>query len=132
MAAAIVQNELLGDFTADAQLKAAIALPLFLYGWVMQHQCHKHLAGLKKYSLPDSGMFRHIVCPHYTCECLIYLSLAVVGAPAGQWYNRTLLSVLTFVAVNLGITAYATRSWYVEKFGPERVVGKWIMVPVVY
>lgn len=129
---AILQGDLPGALTADVQLKAAIALPLFLGGWTMQHQCHKHLAGLKKYSLPDSGMFHYLVCPHYTCECLIYFSLAVLGAPAGQWCNRTLLSVLAFVAVNLGVTAYGTRNWYVEKFGPERVVGKWIMLPFVY
>lgn len=113
-------------------MKAAVALPLFLYGWVMQHRCHKHLAGLKKYSLPGLGMFRYLICPHYTCECLIYLSLALVAAPKGQWCNRTLLSVLIFVAVNLGVTAHGTRNWYIEKFGPERVVGKWIMIPLLY
>lgn len=130
--AAILQNDLAGALTVDTQLKAAIALPLFLSGWVMQHQCHKHLAGLKKYSLPDSGMFHYLVCPHYTCECLIYFSLAVLGAPPGQWCNRTLLSVLTFVAVNLGVTAYGTKNWYIEKFGPERVKAKWTMLPFVY
>ncbi|CAN8096272.1 unnamed protein product [Discula destructiva] len=120
------------DFTADAQLKAGMALPLLFYGWVRQHQCHKHLAGLRKYSLPNTGMFEHLVCPHYTCECLVYFSMAVLGAPAGQWCNRTLLSVLTFVAVNLGVTAHGTRSWYVDKFGPEALVGRWIMIPFVY
>lgn len=132
MTAAIVHHQLPGALTADVKLKAVIALPLFLGGWVMQHQCHKHLAGLKKYSLPDSGMFSYLVCPHYTCECLIYFSLAVLGAPAGQWCNRTLSSVLTFVAVNLGATAFGTRNWYAEKFGPEKLKGKWIMIPFVY
>lgn len=128
----MVHNQLFEEFTEEAQRKAAIALPLFLYGWVMQHRCHKQLAGLKKYSLPDAGMFARLVCPHYTCECLMYFALAVAGAPAGQWWNRTLVSVLVFVAVNLGVTAYGTRSWYIDKFGPERVVGKWVMIPFVY
>lgn len=118
--------------TADAKTKAAVALPLFLYGWVMQHRCHKHLAGLKKYSLPDLGLFRRLVCPHYTYECLIYLSLAVATAPEGYCFNRTVLSVLAFVAVNLGVTAHGTRNWYIEKFGPERVVPKWVMIPWLY
>lgn len=127
-----MHHHLFEPLTEEAQRKAAIALPLFVYGWVMQHRCHKQLADLKKYSLPEAGLFRGLVCPHYTCECLMYLALAVVGAPAGQWCNRTLLSVLVFVAVNLGVTAYGTRSWYIEKFGPEKVVRKWIMIPFVY
>lgn len=130
--AALLHNQPLQDFTADSRLKISIALPLFLYGSVMQYKCHKHLASLKKYTLPESGMFSNLVCPHYTCECLIYLSLVIAGAPAGLWYNKTLLSVLAFVAVNLGGTAYGTRNWYVDKFGPERVVDKWMMIPFVY
>lgn len=117
---------------ADPMVKAAVALPMFWYGWVMQHRCHRQLAGLRKYSLPDQGMFRHIVCPHYTCECLIYLSLAIIAAPEGHWCNKTLLSVLTFVAVNLGVTAYGTKSWYAGKFGQEQVMSRWIMVPFLY
>lgn len=132
-AAAILQNQLqVTSLTADAKLKVAVALPLFLFGWFMQHRCHKHLASLVKYSLPDLGLFRHLVCPHYSCECLIYLSLAVVAAPEGHWCNRTVLSVLMFVAVNLGVTAHGTRNWYLEKFGPDKVLDKWIMIPWLY
>lgn len=118
--------------TAEATTKAAIALPLFSWGWVMQHRCHKQLAGLKKYSLPDQGMFRYLVCPHYTCECLIYLSLAIIAAPEGLWWNRTLLSVLVFVVMNLGVTAHGTKNWYMEKFGRAKVVQKWNMIPFLY
>lgn len=109
-----------------------MALPLFLLGWVLQHGCHKHLAGLVKYSLPDHGLFRLLVCPHYTCECLIYLSLVVMTAPEGLWLNRTMLSVLLFVTINLGVTAGGTKKWYQERFGPERVAHKWIMIPLLY
>lgn len=133
VAAAVLENQLhFTSLTANAKVKAAAALPPFIFGWVMQHRCHKHLMGLKKYSLPDAGLFRHLVCPHYTCECLIYLSLVVAAAPEGHWCNKTMLSVLVFVVVNLGVTAYGTRGWYVEKFGPERLVGKWIMIPWLY
>lgn len=117
---------------ADAKLKLGLALPLFLFSSVMQHRCHQHLASLKKYSSPNLGMFRHIVCPHYTCECLIYLSLAVATAPEGFWCNRSLLSVLLFVAVNLGVTAHGTRTWYAEKFGEEQVHRKWTMIPLIF
>jgi 3-oxo-5-alpha-steroid 4-dehydrogenase 3 len=120
--------------TDDAQslLKMAVALPAFLFAWVNQYRCHKHLAGLKKYSLPDGGMFRHYICPHYTCECLLYLSMAVATAPRGSWCNRTLLCAVAFVAVNLGVTASGTRKWYAEKFGVGPVAGKWNMIPFLF
>lgn len=132
---AILHDEVLSNakgLTADALFKIVVALSLFISAWVSQYRCHKHLAGLKKYSLPDLGMFRHLVCPHYTCECVIYLSLAIVAAPEGQLCNTTLLSALMFVAVNLGVTAHGTRSWYTEKFGPEAVAGRRILIPFLY
>lgn len=100
-------------------------------GWIKQNQCHRHLAGLKKYTLPDQGWFRHIVCPHYTSECLIYLGLSIAAAPPGQILNRTVFLGLVSVAVNLGTTAGNTKKWYAQKFGPDKVAGKWKMIPFV-
>ena len=103
-----------------------------VFAWVNQYRCHKHLAGLRKYSVPQEGLFRWFICPHYTCECLFYLALSLLGAPEGQVYNTTLLTACLFVAVNLGVTAARTRSWYHTKFGPEAVDGKWNMIPFVF
>lgn len=103
-----------------------------MFAWVNQYRCHKHLAGLKKYSLPTAGMFRHYICPHYTCECLLYLSMAIATAPRYAWFNRTLVCALIFVAINLGVTASGTRKWYVERFGIGSVAMKWNMVPFIF
>ncbi|ETS85753.1 hypothetical protein PFICI_03778 [Pestalotiopsis fici W106-1] len=105
---------------------------LFLIAWFVQYRCHEHLAGLKKYTLPQQGLFRYLICPHYTCECLLYLSLAIVAAPEGDWCNRTLLCGVIFVAVNLGTTASGTRQWYSEKFGSEEIKDKWSMIPLIF
>ncbi|XXH04685.1 hypothetical protein Hte_011107 [Hypoxylon texense] len=104
----------------------------FLVSWTMQYRCHSYLAGLKKYSLPEEGLFKYLVCPHYTCECALYLSLALVAAPKGQLYNRTLICAVLFVAVNLGVTANGTKKWYAEKFSQEMVRGKWRMIPLIF
>ncbi|KAI0971090.1 hypothetical protein F4678DRAFT_472613 [Xylaria arbuscula] len=112
--------------------KSTIASLMFLSAWVMQYRCHQHLAGLKKYSLPEEGLFRYLVCPHYTCECLLYLSLAVLAAPEGQFCNQTLACAVLFVSTNLGVTASGTKSWYGEKFGEEKVQGRWKMIPIVF
>lgn len=135
VAGAVLQKQLRPwamELTEDALLKVAIAAPLFSFAWTSQYRCHRHLAGLKKYSLPEEGMFRYLISPHYTCECLIYLSLAIVAAPEGHLCNRTMLSALLFVAVNLGVTARGTKSWYIEKFGSDKVAFKKIMIPFVY
>ncbi|KAF3064714.1 Polyprenol reductase [Daldinia childiae] len=104
----------------------------FWASWFMQYRCHRYLSQLKKYSLPVDGLFQYLVCPHYTCECVLYLSLALIAAPVGQLYNRTLICAVLFVAVNLGVTANGTKKWYSEKFGHERVQGKWKMIPGIF
>lgn len=98
----------------------------------MQYKCHKYLSSLRKYSLPEEGMFRYLVCPHYTCECVLYLALAVVAAPGHQLYNKTLMCAWLFVSVNLGVTAIGTKKWYADKFGSDKVRGKWKMIPLLY
>ncbi|KAH8894842.1 hypothetical protein GQ53DRAFT_642613 [Thozetella sp. PMI_491] len=113
--------------------KATVAaIPLVLFAWVNQYRCHKQLAGLRKYSVPEGGLFRWFVCPHYFCECLFYASLALAGAPTGQLCNTTILTAVLFVAVNLGITAAGTRVWYADKFGPGSVERKWNMIPFLF
>ncbi|KAI3336932.1 3-oxo-5-alpha-steroid 4-dehydrogenase [Xylariaceae sp. AK1471] len=112
-------------------LKSIIASSVFLTAWCMQYQCHRQLSGLKKYSFPEDGLFQYLVCPHYTCECLLYLSMAVIAAPEGQLYNQTLACAVLFVSINLGVTANGTKQWYSEKFG-SKVQGKWKMIPVVF
>ncbi|KAL2018825.1 hypothetical protein VTK56DRAFT_383 [Thermocarpiscus australiensis] len=116
----------------ESALKMIVAVPAFLFAWVNQYRCHKHLAGLKKYSLPQEGLFHYYICPHYTCECLLYLSMAVGTAPRGALGNRTLLCALIFVGVNLGVTASGTRKWYAEKFGTSTVANRWNMIPFVF
>jgi len=117
---------------AKPSMKTLIATPIFLIASGIQHNCHENLASLKKYTLPQRPMFRLIVCPHYTSECLIYVALAVVAAPRGQILNKTLLTGLMFVVANLAVTADSSRKWYIQKFGAEKLKGRWRMVPYVY
>ncbi|KAJ4144676.1 hypothetical protein LMH87_003550 [Akanthomyces muscarius] len=108
------------------------AMALYFWAWFKQNECHRHLAGLKKYTLPTAGLFRFLVCPHYTCECLIYLMIAFVAAPADRWFSGPVICGLAFVVANLGATAAGTRQWYAQKFGAEAVASRWTMVPFVF
>lgn len=112
--------------------KIYIAFLLFALGSYSQHTCHVYLANLEKYTLPQHWLFQTVVCPHYTSECLIYLSLAMVSAPSGRLLNGTVLAGFGFVASNLAVTADSTRKWYVGKFGEEKVANRWRIFPFVY
>lgn len=97
-----------------------------------QNQCHRHLASLPKYTLPNEGMFEYLVCPHYTCEVGVYVALALITAPKGMLINKTMLCVTAFVLINLGGTAVTTREWYAQKFGAKRIAKKYNMIPYVF
>lgn len=112
--------------------KTSVAIPMFVLASLAQNTCHEHLASLKKYSLPQHSMFRSIICPHYTCECLIYLAIAIISAPQGRFVNGTVMAGLVFVGSNLAVTADSTRKWYAEKFGEEAVGNRWRMVPFIF
>ncbi|KAI5236851.1 hypothetical protein E4T42_09347 [Aureobasidium subglaciale] len=113
-------------------LRTFVGCLIFILASGVQHDCHAYMASLKKYSVPEHPVFNHLVCPHYFAECLIYFAIAIVAAPVGAWLNWTVACALVFVGVNLGVTADGTREWYVQKFGPESVGGKWKMVPFVF
>lgn len=65
-------------------------------------------------------------------ECLIYLSLAMISAPKGAIFNKTMVAALIFVSTNLGVTASTSKEWYENKFGEQAVAGRWNMIPFLY
>ena len=113
-------------------LSVVVLLLTFLVASVVQHRIHVHLASLKKYTLPVHPAFSKIVCPHYTAECVLYLSLTCLAAPQGQLVNGTMLCAAVFVIVNLGVTSDISKNWAMEKFGRGKVERKWRMLPGVW
>ena len=113
-------------------LRTFLSLPVFILASGIQHDCHIYLASLPRYTLPVHPIFNTLVCPHYTAECLIYASLAILSAPVGAWINRTIFSVFCFTSVNLSITASSTKEGYEKRFGKERVAHRWTMFPGVW
>jgi len=113
-------------------VRTFLCLPVFLLASGVQHDCHHYLSSLKKYTLPTHPLFQWVICPHYTAECAIYLSLSILAAPPGEFINKTVLSGMSFVVINLGVTADNTKQWYRVKFGEESVRGKWRMIPGVW
>ena len=109
-----------------------LSIPLFILASGIQHDCHTYLASLPKYTLPMHPIFQVLVCPHYTAECVIYLSLAIISAPRGAVINKTMFTAFLFVSTNLAVTASMTKEWYERKFGKELVAKRWKIMPSVY
>lgn len=152
---ALVRHETsMQDFQLNApSLRTLFSLVLFILASGIQHDCHAYLASLKRprdkrdnskssgtqkagveqqqqsYKLPTHPAFNVVLTPHYLMECIIYVSLAILDAPTGQWCNFTLLCALAFVVINLGVTAVGTHDWYRRNFGRAAVQGKWAMIP---
>ena len=112
--------------------KSTASICAFFVSSALQFDCHRYLASLKKYTLPERGLFKYLVSPHYTMEVLIYASLSLVAAPAGRAANTTLLFVTGFVVISLGRVAESTRAWTAEKFGKEKINRRWRLIPGVW
>ena len=112
--------------------RTLLCVPIFILASGLQHDCHAYLSSLPKYTLPVHPLFQNVICPHYTAECIIYTSMALIAAPPGTWINRTILCALIFVAVNLGVTASSTKSWYGLRFGKDKVAARWKLIPTLY
>jgi 3-oxo-5-alpha-steroid 4-dehydrogenase 3 len=129
-------------------VRTFISLPIFIFASGLQHDVHAYLASLgtskskagvakqdskqSHYQLPTHAAFGLSLTPHYLAECLIYLSLALLAAPAGSLLNWTLFCAFVFAAVNLGITADGTRNWYRMRFGTDVIGDKARMVPGIW
>lgn len=149
------RSEILESHTLSARdfvlltpsIRTLISILIFLLASGFQHDVHAYLAHLKtssdaktngpsdavkSYKLPSHPAFAPLICPHYTAEIVIYLAMAINAAPNGAWVNGILACAMVFVGVNLGVTAYGTRQWYVRVFGKESVKGRWRMIPFLY
>jgi len=111
-------------------------VPGIVTAQMLQHSYHSYLYRLRTesngYQLPSHTVFTNLLCPHYTCEVVIYALLSLIAAPEGSWVNWTLVCATIFVATNLGVTAVGTKEWYVEKFGAAKVGPRKRMVPGIW
>ncbi|KAG5366784.1 hypothetical protein CJU89_1226 [Yarrowia sp. B02] len=107
----------------------SVSLVLFLVASTLQYMCHVHLSSLIKYSKPTFWPFKITVCPHYTCEALIYISYLGVALSTGSIPNYGLLLAPLFTLTVLTTSAKNSKDWYQQKF-PEYDV-KWLTIPGV-
>jgi len=108
-------------------------VPAVVVAQMLQHSYHAYLYHLRTqntdYQLPSHPLFPNLLCPHYTCEVVIYALLSIIAAPKGSMVNLTLACGTIFVATNLAVTASGTKEWYISKFGLHRLGHRKMMLP---
>ncbi|KAF2274958.1 uncharacterized protein EI97DRAFT_451198 [Westerdykella ornata] len=113
--------------------RVMLVAPAILISQALQHSYHAYLYRLRTshstYQLPCHPLFPSLLCPHYTCEILIYLLMAFLAVPTPKQVNWTLLCATALVAVNLGVTASGTKVWYEQRFGADKVRSRRRMIP---
>ncbi|KTW32749.1 uncharacterized protein T551_00234 [Pneumocystis jirovecii RU7] len=103
------------------------------FSWA-QHSTHIGLSKLRsdpnmpKYSLPTTGLFKYLVCPHYTSEIGIYFSLIL----ATHAQNKTIFIIFIWVLAILTISASETYRWYLRTFRIDASYLPWIIFPGIY
>ncbi|ATY61344.1 steroid 5 alpha-reductase [Cordyceps militaris] len=82
----------------------------------------------KHYEIPQAGLFKYMLYPHYLLEWIEWLGFWMAAgwscAPARAFFVNELLTMLPR-AVN-------GKKWYVDKFGPEKINKKWAVIPGVW
>ncbi|OLN87295.1 Uncharacterized protein C9.08c [Colletotrichum chlorophyti] len=81
----------------------------------------------KHYRLPEGLLFRHTLFPHYFCEWVEWFGFWM----ASGWSVPARNFLVNEVFVMLP-RARNGRKWYEERFGEEKIRGRWTVIPGVY
>ncbi|UNI24730.1 hypothetical protein JDV02_010455 [Purpureocillium takamizusanense] len=77
------------------------------------------------YEIPQAGLFRYMLYPHYFCEWVEWLGFLMAAgwtcAPAWAFLVNEVASMLP--------RAVSGKRWYVERFGADKVGKKWAIIP---
>ncbi|KAI8322019.1 hypothetical protein GQ54DRAFT_297628 [Martensiomyces pterosporus] len=80
------------------------------------------------YVIPTGDLFNYVSCPHFLCEIIIYISIWL----ATSCQSNTLLFVIGWEVVNLGITAKESQQWYKRTFGDKYPRTRRALVPFLW
>jgi 3-oxo-5-alpha-steroid 4-dehydrogenase 1 len=81
----------------------------------------------KHYEIPQAGLFKVVLYPHYFVEWVEWFGFWMA---AGWGCVPARCFLLNEVAAMLP-RAVKGRQWYAEKFGEERIKGRWAVIPGV-
>ncbi|ORX44528.1 hypothetical protein BCR36DRAFT_334567 [Piromyces finnis] len=117
-----------------------LGIILCIFAQSQQYWCHKFLASLRPdvspgdknikavYQLPCRRWFNLVDSPQYLFEIVIYFSFYIISI----FKNQTLLFVVVWTIVNLGVTAYGVHDWYMKKFKDNYPKNRKRIIPFIF
>ncbi|KAL8694544.1 MAG: hypothetical protein Q9218_000800 [Villophora microphyllina] len=79
----------------------------------------------KVYMIPENGLFRIILYPHYLCEWVEWIGFWIIGGwgcvPARTFVVNEITTMLP--------RALSGKRWYIDRFGKERVGSRKAVIP---
>ncbi|PFH62138.1 hypothetical protein XA68_14977 [Ophiocordyceps unilateralis] len=77
------------------------------------------------YEIPQGGLFRYVLYPHYLCEWIEWTGFLMAAgwtcAPAWAFLVNEVFSMLP--------RAVRGKAWYIDRFGRDKVAGRWAVIP---
>lgn len=81
----------------------------------------------KHYQIPQTGLFRYMLYPHYLCEWVewagFWMACGWGCVPARAFLVNELFAMLP--------RAVKGKQWYIQKFGEDKIGKKWAAIPGV-
>lgn len=82
----------------------------------------------KHYQIPQAGLFRYMLFPHYFCEWVEWSGFCIAAgwscAPARAFLINEIFAMLP--------RAVKGKAWYLNKFGEDKIRKKWAVIPGVW
>lgn len=79
----------------------------------------------KHYSIPQAGLFKYVLYPHYLCEWIewigFWMACGFGSVPARVFVVNEIFSMLP--------RAVKGKKWYVERFGEEKIGKRYAIIP---
>lgn len=82
----------------------------------------------KHYEIPQAGLFKYMLYPHYLLEWIEWLGFWL----AAGWSCTPARAFLVNEIVTMFPRAVNGKAWYVEKFGEDKIKKKWAIIPGVW
>lgn len=107
---------------------AGLAANMFHDEELREIRRRKQSGGGGHYEIPQAGLFRYVLYPHYLCEWVEWAGFLVAAgwscAPAWAFLANEVCAMLP--------RAVRGKAWYVERFGADKVGRRWAVVPGVW
>lgn len=84
--------------------------------------------GERHYEIPEAGLFRYMLYPHYFCEWVEWTGFLMAAgwscAPAQAFLANEIFSMLP--------RAVKGKEWYIDQFGKQKVGDRWAVLPWIW